>query len=253
MTREPQDVLRQLLSDARRVVVFTGAGISTESGIPDYRSKSGRWSKFTPVTIQDFLASEEKRREYWAEKKELMACFERVKPNAGHIAIARMHTTGKLTGVITQNIDGLHQAAGLPDDKVVELHGTSCAVICFSCGRIDPWEAAYRRLLAGDPAPKCESCGGILKPNTISFGQSLDPAVLNRATRMVEDCDLLLAVGSILIVEPAASFPRMAKSRGARLAIVNLSDTPLDPIADVVIRAPAGEVLPAAVNLKIEH
>lgn len=243
--------LRALLEKASRIVVFTGAGISTESGVSDYRSKGGIWDRFQPVTIQEFLADEEKRREYWRRKKEMYAEMRDAKPNQGHLAIARLEkirrgeVTSPLLGVITQNIDGLHQKAG--NQKVVEIHGTNREVICLTCGRIDPFETAYERLLAGEEIPLCLHCGGLLKPNTISFGQALDPDVLNLAVTWARSCDLMLAVGSTLIVEPAASLPRLAKRGDARLVIVNRDPTPLDESADLVIHQTAGPVLEAAI------
>lgn len=238
--------LRNLIQEASRIVVFTGAGISTESGVSDYRSKGGIWDRFQPVTIQEFLADEEKRKEYWRRKKELYAEMREAKPNAGHLAIHRLEKQGKLTGVITQNIDGLHQRAG--NQKVLELHGTNREVICLTCGRVDPFEPVYERLLGGEEIPLCRPCGGLLKPNTISFGQALDPDVLNLAVTWARSCDLMLAVGSTLIVEPAASLPRLAKGSQAKLVIINRDPTPLDSSADLVIRETAGLLLDKAIS-----
>lgn len=257
--------LKNLIERSTKIVVFTGAGISTESGVSDYRSKGGIWDRFQPVTIQEFLADEGKRREYWRRKKEMYAEMREAEPNAGHRAIARLEKPRKgggtphagevtlpgrqagspLLGVITQNIDGLHQTAG--NQRVVEIHGTNREVICLTCGRVDPFETAYERLLAGEEIPLCLHCGGLLKPNTISFGQALDPDVLNLAVTWARSCDLMLAVGSTLIVEPAASLPRLAKRAGAKLVIVNRDPTPLDSSADLVIRETAGPVLEAAI------
>lgn len=239
--------LQSLLREASRIVVFTGAGISTESGVSDYRSKGGIWDRFQPVTIQEFLADEGKRREYWRRKKEMYAEMREAKPNAGHLAIARLEKQGKLTGVITQNIDGLHQRAG--NQKVLELHGTNREVICLTCGRVDPFEPVYERLLGGEEIPLCRPCGGLLKPNTISFGQALEPDVLNLAVTWARSSDLMLAVGSTLIVEPAASLPRLAKQRpGAKLVIINRDPTPLDSLADLVLRGQAGPLLEKAIS-----
>lgn len=238
--------LRGLLEESSRIVVFTGAGISTESGVSDYRSKGGLWDRFQPVTIQEFLTDEEKRREYWRRKKEMYAEMQGAEPNAGHRAIARLETLGKLTGVITQNIDGLHQKAG--NQKVLELHGTNREVICLTCSRRDPFDPVYERLLKGEEIPVCLHCGGLLKPNTISFGQALDPDVLNLAVAWARSSDLMLAVGSTLIVEPAASLPRLAKRAGAKLVIVNRDPTPLDSLADLLLQEASGPLLDQAID-----
>ncbi len=236
--------LSAFLESSSRIVVFTGAGISTESGISDYRSKGGLWDRFQPVTIQEFLADPEKRREYWRRKRELYGQMREAKPNAGHLAIARLEKRGKLLGVITQNIDGLHQQAG--NTRVLELHGTNREVICLSCRETQPFEPVFERLISGEEVPVCGRCGGLLKPNTISFGQALDPRVLDEAEEWASRCDLMIAVGSTLVVEPAASIPRMAKSHGARLVIVNRDPTPLDPLADLVLHGEAGALLDRA-------
>lgn len=243
-TKEIQK-LRSLIEEGLKIVVFTGAGISTESGISDYRSKGGIWDRFQPITIQEFLADEGKRREYWRRKKEMYAAMRNAQPNIGHLAIARLERSGKLMGVITQNIDGLHQKAG--NQKILELHGTNREVLCLQCHKIDPFEPVYQRLLAGEEIPLCQACGGLLKPNTISFGQELDPAVLEQAVAWMRSADLVLAVGSTLIVEPAASLPRLAQRSGAKLVILNRDPTPLDSVATLVIQETAGPVLQAAV------
>ena len=239
------DWLRNFIQESSRIVVFTGAGISTESGISDYRSKGGIWDRFQPVTIQEFLADEEKRREYWRRKKKMYAEMREAQPNAGHLAIVRLEKQGKLVGVITQNIDGLHQKAG--NQKVLELHGTNREVICLTCGRNDPFDPVYERLLAGEEMPLCLHCGGLLKPNTISFGQALDPDVLNLAVTWARSSDLMLTVGSTLIVEPAASLPRLAKRSDTKLVIINRDPTPLDSLADFVLRGTAGPLLEKAI------
>ena len=241
--------LAEFVLESRKIVVLTGAGISTESGISDYRSKGGLWDRFQPVTIQEFIASEERRKEYWQQKMELYESLKSAKPNLGHRAIAEMETIGKLRGLITQNIDGLHQMAGTNPEKIAELHGTNRETICLSCGVLESWEEVYERLKAADVSPLCESCGGLLKPNTISFGQALNPDLLQRAVEWSRDCDFFLAVGSTLIVEPAASLPRLAKRGGAKLAIVTLSETPLDDAADIKINSSIGSTLHAAMEL----
>lgn len=249
MTDNPTEILAQYILQSTQILVFTGAGISTESGISDYRSKGGIWERFQPVTIQEFLSSQEKRKEYWARKIELYESLKNAKPNAGHEAIVEIERLGKLKGVITQNIDGLHQMAGTSPEKIVELHGTNRKTICLECGDLKDWDQVYERLKEGEEVPLCQKCQGLLKPNTISFGQSLDSEVLQRAFDWIKGCDLILAVGSTLMVEPAASIPRVAKQEGAKLVIITLSETPLDALADIKISAGAGETLGKAMSL----
>jgi len=241
-------MLKQYIREAQSIVVFTGAGISTESGINDYRSQGGIWERFQPVTIQEFMASQNHRRLYWKRKLALYEESKNAGPNAGHRAIVTLERQGKLKGVITQNIDGLHRVAGTLPDKLLEIHGNSLEIICLLCGEIWPWQHAYERLKQGEEAPLCLKCGGYLKPNTVSFGQSLDPLVLEMAFGWAQECDLFLVLGSTLVVEPAASIPRAAKQNGARLVIITRSDTPLDDIADLKITQAIGEVLPGAVS-----
>jgi NAD-dependent deacetylase len=235
------------LARGGRNIVFTGAGISTESGIPDYRSKGGIWDQYRPVYFDEFMASRDSRIEYWRQKTEMYHDLVRARPNPAHEAIHRLQEMGLLTAVITQNIDGLHQLSGLPDEKVVELHGNTRRIRCMSCSEISSEAAAQERIAAGDPAPECH-CGGYLKPDTISFGQAMPAAEMERAVRYSETCDVFLVVGSTLLVHPAAGMPQLAKRRGAFLAIVNLSETPLDGAADVRIKGKAGEVLPKIVE-----
>ncbi len=250
--REPEnDPLQQLiglLKSSSSLIVFTGAGMSTESGITDYRSKGGLWQRFQPVTIQEFMASADKRRDYWAYKKELYREMKRAKPNAGHLALARLEKAGFLAGVITQNIDGLHQISGIPPEKVIELHGTNRKTVCLKCEDETGWEETLARLEKGEDIPLCLQCGGLLKPATISFGQGLDSGVMTTASMWAQRCDLMLAVGSTLIVEPAASLPRIAKKHGSKLVIINLSETPLDPLADLLITEKAGKILKQVVE-----
>jgi NAD-dependent deacetylase len=237
----PEVSIRELvgmLSVARCAVAMTGAGISTESGIPDFRSPGGIWSRYQPVTIQEFMASHEARRRYWLIRKESYDGFIAARPNAGHVALARLEATGRLAAVITQNIDELHQMAG--SRRVLELHGTARKVICLSCDRRYTAEEIQPRLLAGEEVPTCD-CGGWLKSATVSFGQALPVDVLSEAMRLSRECDVFLAIGSSLVVEPAASLPRIAVDRGARLAIITLSETPLDDAAEIVVRQPIGE------------
>ena len=237
--------LADLVRQARRVVVFTGAGISTESGIPDFRGPGGVWTKYDPSEfhIDRFLASPESRRRYWMRTTEFYQSIAQAAPNAAHHAVVELERRGKLSAVVTQNVDGLHQAAGNSPEKVVELHGTHRFVSCLSCGHSHPRDDFQRRVTAAGDAPDCERCGGLMKPATISFGQMLKPEVLDRATRETRQCDLFLVVGSSLVVYPAAGFPLLAVEQGAPLAIVNLQDTPHDEHAAVTVRAPAGETL----------
>jgi len=237
--------LAGLVSHAKRIVVFSGAGISTESGIPDFRGPGGVWTKYDPSEfhIDRFLASEESRKRYWMRTTDMYRDIAKAAPNAAHYAVAELERQGRLGAVITQNVDGLHQAAGSSADKVVELHGTHRFVSCLSCGQSHPRDA-YQRLVSpqGD-APNCERCGGLMKPATISFGQMLKPETLDRAARETRCCDLFLVVGSSLVVYPAAGFPLLAVEQGAPLAIVNLQETPHDGHAAVIVRAAAGETL----------
>lgn len=235
--------LAQYIKEAKEIVIFTGAGISTESGISDYRSKGGIWSRFQPVTIQEFLASEEKRKLYWQRKHELYASMRDAKPNAGHLAITELEKMGKLKGIITQNIDGLHHLSGSSANSILEIHGTNRQTICLSCGDLRPWQEAYEKLQRGIEVPLCDLCAGLLKPNTISFGQNLNTEVLNQSIAWANACDLILAIGSTLIVEPAASIPKIAKVNGAQLVIITMSETPLDSVADLKFSNSAGEIL----------
>lgn len=235
------ELLRKLISESKRILFFTGAGISTESGISDYRSQGGVYERYQPVTIQEFLADEESRIKFWQRKKDFYAQLASAQPNAAHQAITKLEQAGKLKGVITQNIDGLHQAAGTRN--VLELHGTNLEIICLSCKKIEPYTKVETRLKQGEKIPLCKSCGGLLKTNTISFGQALDGDVLKRAFEWARDSDLLIAVGSTLVVEPAASIPRRAKEYGAKLVIINRETTPLYTFADLNIGASAGLIL----------
>ena len=228
-------------------IVFTGAGISTESGIPDYRSQGGIWDKFRPVYFDEFMSSADARAEYWRRWKELYSGITRAKPNAGHLSIASLYRMGLLRAVITQNVDGLHQDAGLDDENVIELHGNTRRIRCMSCRKINSAAETQKRLDSGDPAPECE-CGGYLKPDTISFGQAMPVIEVEKATSLSQTCDFFLVVGSTLLVQPAAHMPIYAKQNSAFLAIVNLSETPCDGVCDVLIRDKAGDVLQRIVD-----
>jgi NAD-dependent deacetylase len=231
----------ELVAEARHVVGFTGAGISTESGIPDYRGKGGIWNRFQPVYFDEFLRDPEKRRLYWQRKAETWPAIRDAEPNEGHRFFADLYAEGTLRGVVTQNVDGLHEKSGLPREQVVNLHGNTLETTCLSCSyRVDS-EEVFRALDLENGAPRCPECGGWLKPNTISFGQQLDPRTIERGHELARSCDLMVVFGSTLIVYPAAGIPEIAKQHGAGLIIVTLSDTPLDDAADLSVRRPIGE------------
>ena len=244
---EVQDA-RKLASTASRIVGFTGAGISTESGVPDFRSPNGVWAQNRTVDFQEFVSSEAGRIEYWRQKIAAWPAMREAQPNAGHYAFVELHKQGRLDALITQNIERLHQRSGLPAGKVLELHGTTTEAVCLTCGDRIASDEACRRVEGGEKAPRCRPCGGLLKPATISFGQAMPHDVMVRAQVAAETCDLLLAVGSSLVVEPAASIPRVARQAGARLIIVNRDPTPLDGIADAVVHGEIGAVLPELVR-----
>ena len=235
-------LIAEKIKQGGKNVVFTGAGISTESGIPDYRSQGGIWDKFRPVYFDEFMSAREAREEYWRKWKELYKDITRAEPNAGHTAIAMLDQMGLLEALITQNVDGLHQEAGVTDEKIIELHGNTRRIRCMTCRKITPTEEIQERLDSGDPAPDCK-CGGYLKPDTISFGQAMPVVEVEKATALSQTCDFFLVVGSTLLVQPAAHMPIYAKQNSAFLAIVNLSETPCDNMCDVLIRDKAGEVL----------
>lgn len=228
-----------------RAVVFSGAGISTESGIPDFRSPGGLWERFDPAELSfpRFMASAQSRQRYWDFYRENWRLSREADPNAAHFAVASLERSGRLAAVITQNIDGLHQKGGSSPEKVLELHGNMWEVNCLSCGRLYPWEEIFSRLETGLGVEDCHGCGGFLKPATISFGQSLSADVLGQARRHTLESDLFICMGSSLVVYPAASFPEMAKHAGARLVIINRELTPLDDIADLVIHGQIGPIM----------
>ena len=241
-------VAREWIKSATRIVGFTGAGISTESGVPDFRSPNGVWARNRIVDFQEFVSSEDGRIEYWRQKVENWPAMRAARPNAGHYAFVELYRQGKLSALVTQNIERLHQQSGLPSEMVFELHGTTTEAVCLSCEDRITSDEACERVHGGEKAPRCRLCGGFLKPATISFGQSMPWSVMAKAASAAEDCDLLLAVGSSLVVEPAASIPRVAKQAGARLVIVNRDETALDSLADLVVRGEIGTVLPAMVR-----
>ena len=244
--------LTQLLHDAQRVVVFTGAGISTESGIADFRSPGGVWSRMKPIYFQDFVAHEASRREAWARVYSGAAGWTGRAPNQGHLQVAALIVAGKASSVITQNVDNLHQASGIPYDQVIELHGNATYVTCLDCGLRYEISDFERSFVEGGVIPTCRACAGLVKTATISFGQPMPQGPMRRAQAETEACDLFLVLGSSLVVHPAAAFPALAARRGAKLAIVNREPTDLDGIATVVLRDVIGpnlsEVVPAALE-----
>jgi len=239
---------RRLLDAAQKMVVFTGAGISTESGIPDFRSPGGIWQRMKPIYFQDFVASEEARVEAWRRKFESDPVMRAATPNRGHRAVAILVRQAKVSHVVTQNIDGLHQASGIPDHQVIELHGNSTYAHCLDCQRRYELEGIRPGFEATRKAPLCDDCGGFVKTATVAFGQSMPPAAMIRAEEAVLACDLCLVVGSSLVVYPAAGFPELAKRRGAGLVILNREPTDMDAIADLVLHREIGETLGAVVG-----
>jgi NAD-dependent deacetylase len=230
---------------ANKVVVFSGAGLSTESGIPDFRSPGGVWDRYNPEDFyfQNFLASEISREKYWQMATEMYEPMKKAQPNLAHLAIAEMERLGKLDCVITQNIDGLHFKAGNSEEKVIQLHGTAMFVSCLRCGKSYDREEIQERIQKGVKAPYCDDCGGPLKPATISFGQSMPERETEEAYHRSSSSDLFIAIGSSLGVQPAASMPLVAKRNGAKLVIINRDPTPYDPMADIVIHGQAGPVM----------
>jgi NAD-dependent deacetylase len=240
--------LRALLQTSRRAVVFSGAGISTESGIPDYRSPGGIWSKYRPIDFDEFVTSEQARRAYWQRKFDTHETVTQAKPNRGHLAVAHLVRVGKVVCVITQNVDGLHQASGIPRDRIIELHGNTTFAHCLSCGEEYDLEPIRQRFVADRALPECAACGGLVKTATISFGQAMPQEEMRRAEAEARACDLFLAVGSSLKVYPAAGLPALAKQAGARLVIINREQTDFDDLADLVINAEIGPTLEAALR-----
>jgi NAD-dependent deacetylase len=242
----PAAKVQTWIRESSRIVALTGAGISTESGIPDFRGPQGLWTKNPKAerlsNIHYYMSDPEVRRLSWQSRLDHPTWH--ATPNAGHRALVDLERAGRLHSLVTQNIDGLHQLAGSSPDKVIEVHGTLRDVICMRCAWCGPMGPVLERVRAGEEDPPCEQCGGILKSATISFGQALVPEVIERAMWAAEDADLLLAIGSSLQVYPVASAVPAAKDAGARLVIVNAEPTPFDAIADAVLRAPIGEILP---------
>ena len=242
--------LAALLADAQRIVFFTGAGISTESGIPDFRSPgTGLWNQIKPIQFQDFIGSEDIRTESWRRRFTGERLMEKALPNKGHLSVARLVEEGRCLAVITQNVDNLHQDAGVPREQVIELHGNASYATCLSCGiryELGDLERQFKQLGRVEP---CGRCGGIIKSATISFGQAMPEQAMQRAQAAVEACDLMVVAGSSLVVYPAAGFPEHAKRLGAKLAIINREETPLDALADLVVREEIGPALSFAVGI----
>lgn len=239
----------ELMRQATRIVALTGAGISTESGIPDFRSPGSIWRSAPPVSYHDFLNKPEARQKYWQTRRNLSAQVAAAQPNAAHHALVELERQQRLLGVITQNFDGLHQDAGHKPNRIIELHGTSRVAACTVCGTRSSMTHLQQRIDAGEIDPSCSTCGGFLKTATILFGQRVPEAELTRAKELVAACDLFLVVGSSLKVTPAATLPRLAVGRDVPLIIVNMEQTSLDSVADVVIAEKAGSVLPVLVAM----
>jgi len=237
------DRLTELFEGARAIVPFTGAGISTECGIPDFRSPGGIWTRMKPIDFSDFLASREMRNESWRRRFAMEEQFGGAKPGRGHLALASLYRARKVPGVITQNIDNLHQASGVPHADVVELHGNTTYAACLDCAKRYELTWVRERFEASGDAPDCPDCSGYIKTATVSFGQSMPEAAMRRAEALTMASDLFLAIGSSLVVWPAAGFPLMAKRNGAALVIINRDPTDFDEIADLVVRQDIGAVL----------
>ena len=233
--------LRELIESSDRIVPFTGAGISTESGIPDFRSPGGLWNKTQPIPFDQFLTSREMRDEAWRRRFAMDEYFSKAAPTRGHLALASLYRSGKSPGVITQNIENLHQASGIAQKDVIELHGNTTFATCLDCAqRYELSDVREKFDLAGGRAPDC-NCGGFIKSATVSFGQAMPENAMLRAQEWANDCDLFISIGSSLVVWPAAGFPLQAKKRGAGLVIVNREATEFDSIADLVIRNDIGD------------
>jgi NAD-dependent deacetylase len=236
--------LRDMVEEAKVVVPFTGAGISTECGIPDFRSPGGIWTKMRPIEFSDFLASREMRDESWRRRFAMEEQFGGAKPGRGHRALASLYKAGKIPGIITQNIDNLHQASGFAPHDVVELHGNTTYATCLDCAkRYELMWVKQSMAQSGGRSPECTVCDGFIKTATVSFGQAMPEAAMRRAQELTEACDLFIAVGSSLVVWPAAGFPLAAKRNGARLVIINRDETEFDHIADLVLHNDIGTAL----------
>jgi NAD-dependent deacetylase len=243
------DRLREMIEGATRIVAFTGAGISTESGIPDFRSPGGIWTKYQPIYFDDFMSSEEMRREAWRRKFATDETMVKAEPNAGHRALARLVEQGRMTAIITQNIDGLHQRSGVPASKIIELHGNTTYATCLDCGQryeLAPIRKTFER---DGTLPVCGKCDGIVKTATVSFGQAMPEIQMARAQDETLNCDLFMVLGSSLVVYPAAGFPQIAKRRGAKLVILNRDPTDQDDTADLVLHGEIGPTMSRVVGV----
>jgi NAD-dependent deacetylase len=235
--------LRELVEEARTIVPFTGAGISTECGIPDFRSPGGLWTKNRPIPFDEFIASQDMRDEAWRRRFAMEENFVKARPGRGHLALASLYRAGKVQGLVTQNIDNLHQASGIAAKDVVELHGNTTYALCLGCEQRYELSWVKEKFAPQERAPDCPGCGGHIKSATVSFGQSMPVEAMQRAEQLTRRCDLFLAIGSSLVVWPAAGFPLMAKQNGAGLVIINREPTEFDDIADLVVRQDIGDVL----------
>ena len=241
-------VARDLVQNSGKITILTGAGISTESGIADFRSPGGVWARYRSVTIQEFMADSGLRKHYWKYKYETIPPMMDARPNAAHLAVGDLYKNGKLLMLITQNIDGLHEKGGVGRDKIVNIHGTNSEAVCLSCQRVQDIGPVLDRIAAGDDVPLCRECGGLLKPNTISFGQNLVREHLVISEKATRECDLFMALGSSLVVQPAASFVEVAHRHGKKIIIMNRDETPYDSLADIRLTGSLGEVLPRLVR-----
>ncbi len=243
--KEQIEKAAQWIIHSKKAVVFSGAGLSTESGIPDFRSPGGVWDRYNPEDFyfQNFIASEASREKYWQMATEMYEPMKKAQPNAAHLAIAEMEKLGKLDCVITQNIDGLHFKAGNSEEKVIQLHGSAMHVSCLNCGKKYDRDEVQERLRKTRQVPHCDDCNGPLKPATISFGQAMPERETQEAYHRSSLCDLFIVVGSSLVVQPAASMPLVAKRNGAKLVIINRDPTPYDDMADIVIHGQAGSTM----------
>ncbi len=235
--------LKTMITSSQKIVIFTGAGISTESGIPDFRSPGGIWTKYQPIDFSDFMASQEMRQESWRRKFASEAIMKKAQPNKGHLAVAKLVDMGKVISVITQNIDGLHQLSGVPDNNVIELHGNATYASCLDCGKRYEFEPIREQFEKDETLPICDNCSGIIKTATISFGQAMPIDQMQAAEVATLECDLFMVIGSSLVMYPAADFPRRAKQNGAGLIILNRDPTPLDSIADLVLNYEIGPTM----------
>ena len=247
--QSPADQLLTLITGSTRIVAFTGAGISTECGIPDFRSPGGIWTKNMPIEFSDFVASSDMRKEAWRRKFRLDDEFSSATPGRGHRALAHLVHTGRASHIITQNIDNLHQASGVAAEQVIELHGNGTYARCLDCGERHELDWVRTRFESSGEPPGCGTCGGLVKSATISFGQSMPQHEMTRAEAATLNCDLFLAIGSSLVVFPAAGFPLKAKQNGAKLVIINRDSTELDPYADLVLQEDIGTVLEPLMEL----